>query len=140
MYKLIFWAMFSIVGIIFFVIGLGFAIYRKRRERHYTGVASATIVNSEMRYTRNVDGIYQKFYHPEVEFYANGIHIKNTYYVGSSPEKYYIGQNVTVKYDINNPTKYYIQGEKQTIILERVFIGIGILIIFMGTIFSILVN
>lgn len=140
MFKIIFFGGFFIFAIVFFAIGFGMLIKRKRKEENYSGVASGTVVDNEIRYSRSTEGYTYSHYHPVIEYYANGALIKNTYFVGTGSAKYYPGQKITIKYDINNPTKFYIEGEKTTLIIGSAFLSFGILTMVITVILSIFIN
>lgn len=130
---MIFCSIFFLVGIIFLAIGLVFLRNNIRRERNYNGRTTALVIDIvKKELSTSSTEIRSIHHHPVLEFYANGRHIKNTYFVGSNPCKYVVGQNVTVRYDINNPEKYFIEGEKLTKILGIVFTIIGVVVITVG--------
>lgn len=130
---MLFFGIYFFVGIVFLAIGLWAIIYCIIREKNYNGRASALVLDIvKKQYRSSGSDIISIHHHPVLEFYANGRYVKNTYFAGSNPCKYIVGQNITVRYDTNNPEKYFIEGEKVTKILGIIFTIIGAVIIAVG--------
>ena len=130
---MLFFGVYFFVGIVFLAIGLWALIYCVVRERNYNGRASALVLDIVKKQYRSYDSHRLTIhYHPVLEFHANGRYVKNTYFAGSNPCKYIVGQNITVRYDVNNPEIYFIEGEKVTKVLGIIFTIIGTVIIAVG--------
>ena len=128
----------SLLGIIFLVIGIAILNNRKKKERRCTSKTYGKVTDIARYQTHNSDGGYSTIWRPVIEYNVGELKfIKESVY-GTSQSKYAIGQNVEVYYNPEDGNEYYIAGETLPKTLAIIFTAVGIVAIIIALIVFIL--
>lgn len=128
LFSLIFFGVWALVGLVFLIVSLILRRVRIRRIERCTMSAPGVIV--DMRYRSSQKG---GSYHPVVEFHVQGrpVHVESA--IGSRPSRFVQGERVLVHFDPERPARFYIDGDNTVVILERVFLFVGLGCILIGS-------
>lgn len=122
LFILIFSGIWSLLGAIFFIIGIGLKSNLKKKEQNCTAVTYGKVRDI----VRHHDSKGHSSWHPVFEYYIDDLEfIKESPY-GSSSTKYAVGQEVKIKYNPKNHHEYYIVGDTLPKMLGNIFMFIGL--------------
>ena len=113
----------------FFCFGI-FSLLKERRTKKWV-FTEGTVVDQE--YKRSIQikkrRVAEILISPVIEYqtYCGKITQKSKYSMSETLYKYYIGQNVAIRYNPHNPTDFRVVDEKSPLFLFGIFTGIGIL-------------
>ena len=119
----------SIMCIIFLSIGLSTKNKYRKKKMFCTKKTQAEITDIEKVTTSSIDSseTLRYMFFPHLKYTANGKEIEVKHYFGNAQPKYEIGQIIDIFYNPEKPEDYYIDGEKGSYILGKIFTGCGIL-------------
>ncbi len=134
-FVLVFTGIWCLVGVTFLAVGgVMFCLYRRKRQ-----------LCSERVWGQVVDilPVYRKeggvTLAPLVEYATPLGLMRQRSAVSSGSCPYAIGQTVAVWYDPAQPSRWYIEGEKISRVLSRVFLGVGAGAVLLGAVVGICV-
>lgn len=88
----------------------------KKVKEQCTSRTEATVIDivisESTRTSRNGFERTVYFYFPVIEFYVNGRVMREKLCIGYSYKKYKVGETITIFYNPNKPTEYFIEGDK----------------------------
>lgn len=113
------------VGLIFLLIGFFMYRARKSKEKKCVAVTSGTVTDIEFRYSIDNQEGDRPSYYPVFEYDAEGQHYRIVSNVGTSKQKFYVGQSVTICYDPKKPKSYYVKDYKISKTIGYIFLAIG---------------
>lgn len=119
--------MASLLGSIFFIIGLLFHIFQTKKEKRCDVQTYGKVIDI---IARNNDG--SMVYFPKIEYSIGSTkYVKEASY-GSNPCHFQIGQDLEVFYNPDNYEDYYIANDNTFSFLAKIFmlVGLAIFIIF----------
>lgn len=119
------------IGLIFLFVSLCLKIFHKRKITNCTIESIGTVVDYEYKGLGS-SGDSQQTWHPVFEYYANGKIIKKTSNIGTTKKQFEIGQRVTVFYNPEKESEYYVPEVTQGTALGTVFLVVGVLILVCG--------
>lgn len=131
-FRLMFLLIPGFLGIVFFTIG--FFIKRSENKKKYMcdASAAATVVEIVERRDHDSGGHTYLGYSPKIEYNANGRDHQNVLPIIQSTSKYYVGQQLTVFYNRDNPAQFYVEGDKMLDLVGIIFIIVGIVVAVFG--------
>lgn len=134
---------FIFFGVLFLGIGLGFNAYNSRLEKKCTDKTTATVVDIKSQQTsRRKNGhhtVETVTYAPVVEYTVDGKKFKKSSNIYSSNNDNYIGEEIEIYYDPNDPQQVYIKDENASEIFVLVFSLIGGVFFIIGVAFAIFI-
>ena len=139
MFVIIFSGTFTLLGLIFIIIGIGIHINKKKKEISCTSMTYGKVTDLVRRQNYNGNEGYSSSWHPVFEYNVGERKFIKEYPYGSSQTKYAIGQNVEVYFNPENYHEYYIAGDTLPKTLSTIFTIVGIVAIFIAVISAILV-
>ena len=104
-----------------------------KAKSNYQGRTIATVINIRRL---QVEG--DPFLTPVLEFYYNGCRYVVSQNFGTTNCKYKIGDRVNIRFDINNPNKFGIEGNNILKILMIVFAILAVVFFLIGILLAIL--
>lgn len=104
--KLFLILMFSLLGIIFLMIGIGIRINYKKKVK-YCNIHTVAKVVDNKRERMQSDDSYSYFYFPVIQFYDHGNEITQKLSIGYGKELP-IGSSLEIMYEGNNPKRILI--------------------------------
>ena len=120
---------FFFIGIIFSCIAFGMGRARSKKKNLCTALTVGKVVDIRRVVSHDSDGSGSATWHPTFEYYVNGHTIIKNSSFGSTKSAFYIDQPVTIHYNPSNPDMYYVEEERVSLLLIRIFGGVGILLI-----------
>lgn len=128
--KFVLSALFGAIGTVFVLLGCIF--WRIQAVKNsYTGLGEARVVSIERRYNSSS---HSSYYFPQLELTVDGKQYFLKSSVGTSDIKYQEGQQVTVRYNPDNPQQFQIEGNNAWKILKIVFLSFGSLFVILAAI------
>lgn len=121
LFTTLFTGMWAVVGVILLVIGLVLSRSEQADGPQPGAETSGTVV--DMRFIQNGQG---NAWHPVIGFYVNGEYITQVSPFGGNHNAYEIGQQVTVHYQQDDPSKYCPQEEAADHRLISFFLYTGV--------------
>lgn len=111
---IVFWYAFVSIfgGLLFIGAGLFSWWYDNRLPRVCTVETAGVVTNVELEYHDWDDGSFSTSYYPVVEYTTAGSTIEQRYCVGESTCRYVVGQQVTVMYNPEQYSEYFIVGDE----------------------------
>ena len=138
-FGIIFSGVWTLLGVIFLIIGLVMLNNRKRKKSNCTSVTYGKVIDIVKNRRYNGHGVYYTSWNPVFEYNIGELKfIKESYY-GNSQSKYAIGQKVEVYYNPEDYNEYYIAGDNLPKTLATIFTIVGIVAIIVAIISAILV-
>ena len=125
----LFFGIWASVGLVFVWVAWILRRVRLRRAERCTMCVSGTVVELAYRHRPKQGGVYD----PVVEFPVNGRMYRARLNCGSRPARYAAGDSVTVRYDPENPDRFELEGDRVWVILERVFLFVGLGCVLIGS-------
>lgn len=139
MFVIIFSGVWSLVGVIFFIIGIVMLNNRKKKEINCTSKTYGKVTDIVRHQSYDRDGGYSSSWHPIFEYNVGELKfIKESLY-GSSQSKYAIGQDVEVYYNPEDYNEYYIVGDTLPKTIATIFTIVGICAIIIALVSAILI-
>jgi len=94
-------------------------------KRACSAQVEGTVSHLEKRVSSS-KGKQRTRYYPEFTYSVKGVeYIKHSSW-GGGPEKFSVGQRVTIFYDPADPQRYYVKGESDGIAIQVMLIGFGV--------------
>lgn len=131
MFAIMFSGIWSLVGIIFFIVGIVMLNKTKKKELNCTSKTYGKVTDIVRHQSYDRHGRYSSSWHPVFEYNIGELKfIKESPY-GSSESKYAIGQNLEVYYNPKDYNEYYIAGDTtpKTLAIILTIVGVSALII-----------
>lgn len=119
------------VGLIFLFVALCLKISHKRKVANCTVETIGTVVGYEYKGLGS-SGDSQQTWHPVFAYHANGKTIQKTSSIGTTKKLFEIGQRVTVFYNPEKESEYYVPEVTQGNQLGTIFLIAGALIVVCG--------
>lgn len=139
MFVIIFSGVWTLVGVVFLIIGIVMINNRKKKEINCTSMTYGKVTDIVRHENYDSDGGYSSSWHPVFEYNIGELKfIKESPY-GSSQSKYAIGQDIEVYYNPEDYNEYYIAGDTLPKTLATIFTMVGIGAIFIAIISAILI-
>ncbi len=132
----LFFGVWTSIGVVFLLVVGFMRRARMRRMEQCVMVASGVVV--AMEYHRS--GGHGGSHHPVVEFSANGQVLRVYSSYGSTPPRYAEGERVTVHYDPAKPSRFYLEGDSVPVLLERIFLFVGLGCVLIGSLVALFVS
>lgn len=129
LFSLLFFGVWTFIGAVFLLIVL--ILYRIRRTKSERCTLRVPAEVAEVVRYRNQSG---GTYYPVLEYRVNGTVLRVKSNWGSRPAKYEKGQRVTVCCDPEKPKSFYIEEDRSPVLLEKIFLFIGLGCILIGSI------
>lgn len=137
---IIFSGAWSLIGIIFLIIGVAVLKNKKRKQINCTSKIYGKVIDIVRHETYKKNGIYSSSWYPVFEYNIGELkYIKESLY-GRSQPKYAVGQSVEVYYNPEDHNEFYIKGETVQKTLGKVFTIVGIVAISIGVFCAILIK
>lgn len=132
---------FTLMGLIFLCIGIGLYFANKRKYFVCTQTAIATIIDIQKETINNSGSTEYEAkiasWFPIYEYVINGITIRKKAFVGTAKPEVTVGEKVSIFINPNNPEEFYCPSEKR-ILLQKIFMGVGIGLIVLALILGII--
>lgn len=127
MFIAIFSGIFCGMGLIFLMVSWILSSVMADRKKHCTSKTVGTVIDM-VRSTSDIDRENSiRGFHPVVQYTtARGETVTVTSAINNSPPKYHVGENVHIRYDPNEPKKFYIDGDKTLNTVKTVFFWVGL--------------
>lgn len=138
-FVLMFSGIWTLVGIIFLLIGVIMKNNMKKKELKCTFKTYGKVTDIVKRTHHDNDGGYSSSWHPIFEYNIGELKFIKEYSYGSSPSKYAIGQTVEIYYNPEDYHDFYIGGDTLPKTLAKVFTIIGIIAITVAIVSAILI-
>ena len=140
MFIAIFSGIFCGMGLIFLMVSWILSSVMADRKKHCTSKTVGTVIDM-VRSTSDIDRENSiRGFHPVVQYTtARGETVTVTSAVHRNPPKYHVGDSVHIRYDPNEPKKFYIDGDNTLNIVKTVFFLVGLGLAVIGLIVGILV-
>lgn len=134
--KLFLILIFSLLGSIFLMIGIGIRMNYKKKVK-YCNIHTLAKVIDNIRERMQSDDSFSYSYFPVIQFYDHGNEIKQKLSIGYSKELP-IGSSLEIMYEENNPKRILILENNPQKKLYIIFIIVGISSLIAGLIICIL--
>jgi hypothetical protein len=113
------------------------AFYRNKKVKEQCtsrteAIVIDIVISESTRTSRNGFERTVYFYFPVIEFCANGRVMREKLCIGYSYKKYKVGETITIFYNPNKPTEYFIEGDKSKKFIGTVCIIVGVAHLFFG--------
>ena len=133
---------FFLMGIIFLCIGIGLYFSNKRKFSVCTQPVTASVIDIQKETINNSSSTEYEAkiasWFPVYEYVINGITFKKKAFVGTAKPEVTVGEQVSIFINPNNPEEFYCPHEKR-ILLQKIFMGVGIELIVLALILGIIV-
>jgi hypothetical protein len=128
------------IGAVFLIVSLAMGRSIARKKQECTMQTTAAVVSLDRRMGSHHSGSMSSVsWYPTYEYYAGGQKIVRESNIGSGDQKFYVGQKVTLHYNPQNYTDYYVE-EENAGILRLIFMIVGIVLLVCGVATVILGN
>lgn len=132
---------FTLMGLIFLCIGIGLYFVNKRKYSVCTQPITATVIDVRKETINNSSSTEYEpkitSWFPVYEYVVRGITLKKKAFVGTAKPEVTVGEQVSIFINPNNPEEFYCPSEKR-MLLQKIFMGIGVGLIFLALIFGII--
>lgn len=132
----LFFGVWTCIGGVFLLVAWFMRRARLRKLERCVMTAPGVVV--AMAYRRGNE--YGGSYHPVVEFSANGRVLRVSSNYGSTPARYAEGERVVVRYDPEKPSRFYLEGDPVPVLLERIFLFVGLGCVLIGSLVAFFVG
>lgn len=130
MFIIIFSGIWGLIGIIFFMIGIGILRNRKKKEINCTSKTYGKVKDIVRQRNYDLDNDYSTYsWYPIFEYNIGELKFVKQSSYGSSTTKYVIGQDVEIYYNPDDYNDYYIAGESLPRTLGKIFTIVGVVAI-----------
>lgn len=124
---------FSVLGIIFFVLGLALLNGKKKQQKECTWKTYGKVIDIK-RHEYHTPGEHHRYsyaWHPVIEYSIGDLKYIKEHYNGNGTPQYAIGQDIEIYYNSQNPHEYYIANDNTGKTIGTIFtiVGSGFLII-----------
>jgi len=129
LFKYLFCGIWALLGIIFSVIGFFLRRHALRVEERCTRRAEATVIEV-IRHRHHSQHGSSYSWHPLVEFDYEGRKVQLESSSGAGRKKYYEGQVLNIFHDPDDPSVFFVEGNRPDKIVGTVFkwVGLGMVI------------
>ena len=118
------------VGVVFLLVFTVLYLSQSRKHRVCTGEAAGTVADYLYK---SVNG-EQRTWRPVFEYHVAGKTIRKQSMFGTTEKRFQVGQAVTVRYNPENPQEYYVEELESGGQLQKIFLLVGITLLFLGLI------
>lgn len=118
----------TLVGIMFFIIGLAMLNNRMKKEKNCTVKTNGKVIDIVKEKSNDTQG-YTYYFHPVFEYNIGELKFVKKSSIGTSEQKYAIGQDVEILYNPENYHEYYVVGDNKQKRLAIIFTIVGIIVI-----------
>ncbi len=139
MFVIMFSGIWTLVGIIFFIIGIVMLNNRKKKEINCISKTYGKVTDIVRHQSYDRDGGYRSSWHPVFEYNIGELKFVKESVYGSSQSKYAIGQDVEIYYNPEDYNEYYIAGDSIPKTLATIFTIVGIGAIMIAIVSAILI-
>ena len=139
MFAIIFSGIWTLVGVIFLIIGIVMLKNRKKKEIKCTSMTYGKITDIVKHNDPSTDDVYSPGWYPVFEYNIGEQKFIREYHYGSHQTRYTIGQDVEVYYNPEDYNEYYIGGDTLPKKFAIVLTLVGIVAIFIAIISAILI-
>lgn len=136
---ILFSGIFSLIGFIFFLIGLLMFRHINKKEKRCILKTYGIVKDVVKHKSYNSDSVKGSGYYPVFEYHVGDVTITKESAYGSGKPRYKKGQNVEIYYNPQKCSEYYIKDDKLPHILAKVFTIVGAVLIGIAFISAVLI-